>query len=367
MGRTFPRALIAPVLALAVVSCQSPLMPTGPAGAPSMAIDMQAFEQAVGASPVIDWSSHTFASEAILEARQAASARLAGYKVSYTGFSAPVWTKTHAGLQVSNSPAFAFANVYAAGPGPNPGDRVMYMTNGPRGTRQFFIVDASTGSALNGMGWDALTTVGAPGGSKVDGSAITLSAAGTQALFVTTGAYFGAIKVSAHDATGERMAGVSLGAGRRVVNGAPFIDNSANPGIDSRMSVWVSTTDGTDSVGQLHHLTYDSGTWSAPRAITVRGPAADGTAGNVTASGFKASPVVWRGKVYIGDVDGRFWEYDIASDSARYWDLSPFSGVAEDQIVAPAAFDIGGNLAVTKVFVSCGLRVFWIDPATNEA
>lgn len=362
----------ATLLVLTLAACQGPVQApatqpetpavTTAAGA-TMTMDAS-FESSIANAQVQDWSSNTFNSEAILAGREQRAQSMAGYKVNYTSFSAPTWTKGFTGAKVTNAVAYAFKNVYATGPLPAGGDRLMVMTNAARGTSNFFVVDPTDGTTLNGTGWDVLTTVGAPAGSKVDNSAISLSALGTQALFVTTGGYFGAIRTS----DGAKGAGVSLGAGRQTSGSAPYIDNSAAPGIDGRMSVWVATTDALNAVGQLHHLTYESSAtpaWSAPSTFTISGPSADGTGGTLTAAGFKASPIAWRGKVYVGDVAGRFWEYTIATNTARYWDLSPFSGVAVDQILAPVAFDIGNNLNVNKLFVACGIRVFWVDPVSN--
>jgi hypothetical protein len=251
-------------------------------------------------------------------------------------------------------------------------DRLMYMTNALKGTRNFFVSDPATGAVLNGPsanGFDALTLVGAPAADRVDRSAISLSAEGTQAMFNTNAAYFGAVGFS-NMSTGVKTAGIQLGGTGQLCQGsAPFINNSAYPGLDSLMEVWCSTTNAAGTTGYLHKLTYVRGRtpaeWTYGGALTVSGPAADGTAGTVSAAGFTASPIAWNGKVYIGDMAGRLWEYTIATGAARYWDLSPFSGVASAQIIAPAAININWSDDVEDIFVSCGNRVFWVDPVAN--
>jgi hypothetical protein len=354
---------------LGLTACQgAPVLVGAPVPVAAMAIDMAAFESALAGSQSLDWSANTFASPRLLESRQARAEKVAGYKVSYTPASGPVWTRPHVGARVSNALAYAFSDpVWNTGPAPMAGDRLMYMTNAARGSTNFYVVNPATGAALNGGGWDVLATVGAPAGSRVDDSAITLSTQATQAMFVTTGGYFGVVETGA----GAKRAGFALGAGRTTVRSAPFINNSAAPGIDNSLQVWVASTDATDATGRLHRFDYAAGTatpWTAAPALTVSGSAADGTGGVRTARGFRCSPVAWLGKVYIGDVAGLFWEVDIATGAARYWDLSPFSGVATNQILAPAAFDLSGaGDAVTKIFVSCGARVFWIDPTSNVA
>lgn len=366
------KRLLLPI-ALSVSACSA----AAPVALPpiTMAFERTAVVDAMAKSSVVDWSSATFASPTLQASRQERGQQAASYRVSATNFAAPAWTKTSAvpttGV-ISNAVAYAFTDpVWQTGPLAS--DRLIYMTNAQRGFRNFFVVNPATGAPLNGTGWDALTLVTAPAGTRVDNSAVTLSTKGTQAMFVATNGYFGA--VSFETATGVKQAGIQLtanpaGPAQQVVGGAPFINNSAAPGIDERMEVWCATTNAAGSVGTLHRLNYNKAanpawTYVGGRGINVSGPAADGSAGTVTAAGFKTSPVAWMGRVYIGDTAGRLWEYNIATGTSRYWDLSPFSGVATDQILAPVAINIGNSDAVEDVFVSCGNRVFWIDPVSN--
>jgi hypothetical protein len=361
--------LMVATLALATACQGAPIMvaeaPVAPPPA-TMALDVAPVEQALIDSRTVDWSSRTFASPRLLEAQQRLAAKQSGYRVAAAAWpSAAVWTRT--GLsQISNAVAYAFNDpVWATGPNPMPGDRLMVMSNTAKGSgNNFFVLNPVTGATLNGAGWNAMASGVIPGGSRVDQSALTLSTKGTQAMFVTTNGYFGAIST----ANGAQTAAFQLGTNQQTVRSAPFVNNSAAPGLDDHLQVWCATTNAATTVGQLHRLDYNkaAGTpWTYSGALQVRGPAADGSAGTITAAGFKASPVAWMGKVYIGDVLGRLWEYDITSGAARYWDMSPFAGLGSDMILAPVAIDIGAGGAVTHVFVACGARVFWIDPVTE--
>lgn len=344
-----------------LAACQATPGVLPPAAQLGMTLDVAAFENALANSPIMDWSSNTFASTRLLEARRQRAVARKAYHVNYAGFPAPVWTDTFVGGQVSNTPAYYFSDVYHTGPNPNPGDFVFVMTNAAVGTKSFFVLDPVTGAIKNGTGWDVLTTVGAPTGDKVDNSSLVLSARGSQAMFVTTGGYFGAINTG----TGAKTAGFALGTGRTTVHSAPFLDNSYAPGIDGTMRVWVASTDSTDTTGQLHRFDYANGTWTAAAALTLSGSAADGSGGAKTSAGFRCSPIAWNNKVYIGDTKGLFWEYDLATNKARYWDLSPFSGLGTLQILAPAAIDFSAGMVVDKIFVAAGPRVFWLDPTAN--
>src|SRR5688572_30077490 len=110
---------LASLLVLTLAACQGPV-PT-PAGAPfteparvttaalpgaSLTI-APTFEDAIANAQVQDWSSNTFNSEAILETREKRAQAMAGYRVAYTGFAAPSWTRAFTGAKVSNAVGYA--------------------------------------------------------------------------------------------------------------------------------------------------------------------------------------------------------------------------------------------------------------------
>src|SRR5690606_13958705 len=138
----------------------------------------------------------------------------AGYKLAYTGFPGPVWTKSHITANkgtVSNAVAYAFTDAFHQTT-MAPTDRLIYMTNAKKGTRNFFIADPATGNVLTGprangadQGWDRLTLGGAPNIAQVHHSAVTLSTGSTQARSVTTDGYFGAVSFG-NAATGAKEA-----------------------------------------------------------------------------------------------------------------------------------------------------------------
>ena len=216
--------------------------------------------QALAAKLDADWTQHTIVSRYLSQTYAARASQRKAYHLN--AFPTAQWTKgfnVASQGRLTNTPAFSPTDpAYSMALGP--ADRLLTMTNRAKGGNNFFVQNPSTGAITNngGAGWDALTIVGAPNGSQVDGSSLTVSNAGTFGMFVTTGAYFGCINTR----TGAKVAGIQLGTNQSCVNSAPWVDYSANGDTEGRLSIWCATTNASGSAGQLYHISGNT-TWTA--------------------------------------------------------------------------------------------------------
>jgi hypothetical protein len=273
------------------------------------------------------------------------------YKLQATAISAATWTRA-LGSVSSNFPAYAHTDLsYSfAGPLPQAGERVYAVTD----AGMVYKVDATAGTVIAGWPKNALTALASPG--TIHGSGLELSADNTRIYLLTTGGYFVCLNAS----TGAQIFTQQLTATSGFNNIAPFIDYSSGPDANAETLYAVAND------GSIYRVAVNNG---SSFVVTSWSPAAIGYPGAVTVTTYAP---VWKKQAYVGDANGQVYRVDLSGGAPviKTWYPSHLTSGNSKAIVAPVALDFDNSLNVSRIFVSCGDRVCWIDPtmaANDEA
>lgn len=322
---------------------------------------------AVSAAQVVDallgkggasWQDATMTYPPLL-ARRAAK----GYRLQATATGA-TWTVS---LPAVSTSAMAYRRQSMdsyEGPNPRGGESVYVLTESAAETPQVFRLAATDGATLNGAGWDALAGLSAPG--TFQRTAVLLSGDGRRLYMLTSGGYFLCLDAD----TGERLFAKKL-SNSGFSGTAPFIDYSNGGGwpqsyVGADEFLYAVSKDGSVfRVRVQNHSGYTVAAWPAAGGSDASLWAGRPTIPYGQATGVNAFPVAWQSRLYVGTTDGRCVRVDLTSDTPKLttWRPDLLTSAGYRGITAPVAIDFDGNFAVSHIFVACGDRLVWIDPA----
>lgn len=353
--------VVAPLVLAASLSlgCRA-AMPGAPLGA-SMTVNAVPAGQVVDAlvtKGATSWQDAALTYPPLMARRQAG-----GYHLQAAAASSPVWNLSLPGPCTS---AMAYRHLdmsYYAGSDPRAGETIYAITESAAGTPQVFRYAATDGTLMNGAGWDALAGLASPG--TFQRTALILSADNARLYMLSSGGYFICLDAD----TGKRLFAQKL-SNSGFAGTAPFVDYSNGGGfpqgpVGSNENVYAVSNDGS-----LYRVNIQAG------AFTVTAwPAAGGqdaalwsgrpTIAYDTVPTVNAFPLVWQSRAYVGATDGRLVRVDVTTDTPALttWHPEMLTSAPYRGITAPVALDFDANFAVSAIFVPCGDRLVWVDPA----
>jgi hypothetical protein len=340
--------------------CQAPLPALAPVHA-AMKID------AAPAGRVVDAlmaKGNSTWQDAALNYPPLVARRKAAYHLAATAMAGAAWTAT---LPTVSTSAMAYRHLDATMQGPDPaaGESVYAVTEGLAGAPQVFRLAAANGATLNGAGWDALAGLASPG--TIQRSAILLSGDNHRLYMLTSGGYFICLNAD----TGARLFAQKL-SNAGFAGTAPFIDYANGggwPQVGSDELLYLTSQDGSLFRVRVQNGAFTVTAWPAGGGTDAALWAGRPTIPYGRATTINAFPVAWQNRVYVGTTDGRCVRLDVSTDTPKLttWHPDWLTSAAYRGITAPVALDFDANFAVSHVFVPCGDRLVWIDPAAAIA
>lgn len=341
--------------------CQA-AMPASPLAGASMSVGAVAADRVVDAllaKTATSWQDASLSYPPLLARRQAR-----GYHVQAAAANSTTWTMQ---LSAPCTSAMAYRHLdmsYYPGSDPRAGETVYAVTESAAGTPQVFRYAAADAGTMNYPGWDALAGLSAPG--TFQRTALTLSADNARLYLLTSGGYFVCLDAD----TGKRLFAQKL-SNAGFAGTAPFVDYSNGGGfpqgpVGSDEFLYATSNDGSLFRVRIQNGEFTVAAWPAGGGKDASLWAGRPTIPYGAATSVNAFPVVWQSRAYVGTTDGRVVRVDVTADTPKLttWQASALTSAPYRGITAPVALDFDANFAVNAVFVPCGDRLVWIDPAS---
>lgn len=324
-------------------ACQAHAPITSPqANSAQFTIDFAGVVKTLATKPNINWEDSALDFPAVRQQRMAHAA--AYHTQALTGTLDAKLALPGSAIS-SSAPCYTFKDLTGnySGPTPNTGDKVWVVTDS--GT--LYELDAATLAVLNSRS----------GLGSFSKSAVVVSADNNRIYLLTTSGNL--LLLSAN--TLATIATIPL-AGTGFSGTSPFVDYATNTNPEWNEDVYVVAGNGT--INKVHTTRQSANTatttltsWTAGTALNYGG-----------AISVSSPPLVWNGNAYFGTTTGTFFAVNTSSATVNAYNLAAYTSAQGNAhaITAPAAFDVNPSTgAVRALFVACGDRLDWIDPATG--
>jgi hypothetical protein len=316
--------------------------------------------EALVAKPNATWQDAGMTHAPVVARRQAN-----GYRLAAAEGTGPTWQLL---LPAVSSSAMAYRYLdmsYHSGGAPRANESIYVLTEAAAGTPQVWRLSATDGRNMNGAGWDALAGLKGPG--SFQRSAVLLSGDNRRLYALTSGGYFVCLDAD----TGERLFAKKL-SNAGFAGTAPYVDYSNGGGwpqgpLGSDEMLYAVSNDGSAFRVRITNGAFQVTAWPAAGGQDAGLWPGRPTLPYGQATRVNAFPVAWQQRVYVGTSDGRCVRLDLRADAPALttWRPDWHTSAPARGITAPVALEYADDFSVSHVFVGCGDRLVWIDPARS--